>query len=136
MRHVLVIEDEYLMAVCIADMVMYAGASSVEIADSADAAVQAARRHHPSIIVSDVDLKEGGRGPDAVALIHTLCGSVPTIFVTGDTGDEQACTLGTAILTKPISAHSFASTFRAISAEASSWREAVATEDTASCGAA
>lgn len=114
MRHVLVIEDEYLMAQCVADMVLFAGASSVDIADSETAAIEAASRRQPCVIVCDVDLKQGGRGPKAVADIHSLCGIIPTIFVTGDPNDEQACALATAVVSKPVTPHSLASTFRRI----------------------
>ncbi|MEH3036151.1 MAG: response regulator [Sphingomonas adhaesiva] len=118
------IEDQFLLAQCYKDLAIYAGASSVEIVADEAAAIEAARHHPPTVIISDVDLEKGGRGPDAVARIHALCGTVPAIFVTGNPEDPDARALATAILTKPCTADQFARTFNTIAADRWSGRGA------------
>ncbi|MEH3102585.1 MAG: response regulator [Sphingomonas phyllosphaerae] len=123
MRHVLVIEDDRRIADRVTDLVVDAGASSVDVVSDEAAAVEAATRHRPSVIVSDIDLREGGRGPDAVERIRALYGAVPTIFVTADPSGHQVDALSDTILIKPVSANAFASTFLAITGDLARWRE-------------
>lgn len=102
MRHVLVIEDTWLFAQLVADVALCAGASSVAIADSEESAVELARAHRPFLILSDVDLCEGGRGPDAVIRIREEHGPVPTIFITGVPVDPDSLDGAAAVLAKPV----------------------------------
>ncbi len=114
MRHVLVIEDQWLFAQFVADVAMCAGASSVAIADTADAAVELAHQHTPAVILCDVDLRAGGRGPDAVGRIHREVGPAPAIFITGNPKDAGALRHAAAILAKPVSPDQLLETFREI----------------------
>ena len=90
MCHVLVIEDEPLIAMHVADIAGMRG-TSTELAEFKEAALIAARHMMPAVIVSDVDLKQGGRGPIAVATIRNELGPVPVIFVTGTPEDCEPC---------------------------------------------
>lgn len=56
MCHALIIEDEWLMAEHIRDLVEQAGASTVEVASTEAEAIELARRELPAIILSDVRL--------------------------------------------------------------------------------
>lgn len=114
MQHVLIIEDQPLIASTLADIVRFAGATSVEIADNARHAVDAAARRLPDVIISDVDLGAGGHGPTAVATIQDRFGPVPAIFVTGHADDAQARACASAILTKPVSAQRLANVIATI----------------------
>lgn len=114
MRHVLVIEDQWLFAQVVADIAICAGASSVAIAETEDEAVFQARAHMPWIILCDVDLRGGGRGPNAVGRIHREFGPVPAIFITGGPEDPAAMRCAAAILTKPVSPNQLLATFRSV----------------------
>jgi CheY-like chemotaxis protein len=74
MCHVLIIEDEPLIALTIQDLLEDEGAASFEIAATEAQAVAAARDHRPNLITSDVKLIEGA-GSAAVAAIHKRLGT-------------------------------------------------------------
>ena len=65
MCHVLIIEDEPLIAMAIQDILTGEGATSFDIVDTEAAAVSAATAHEPNIITSDVKsiVKLTGRQP-------------------------------------------------------------------------
>lgn len=111
MRHVLVIEDHYLFAQVVADIALCAGASSVAIAEDEEAALTLARDHRPWLILADVKLGEGGRGPRAVCRIRQECGPVPTIFITAWPDDLAAHNGPAAIISKPITVDQLTSMF-------------------------
>lgn len=102
MCHVLVIEDEPLIAEFVADIAERAGATSVDFAMSEQEAMRAARHHVPDVILSDVNLREGETGPRAVQAICAVAGAIPTIFITGTPEDCEPCDDAVAILAKPI----------------------------------
>lgn len=111
MCHVLVIEDEWLLAEYISDIVERAGGTSVDTATTEAAAIAAAEAHRPDIILSDVVLAEG-RGPDAVQAIHCRCGDVPVIFITGTPADCRPCDPPGIVLGKPIDERRVIAAFR------------------------
>lgn len=102
MCHVLVIEDEPLIAEYVGALAEMAGATSFVIADTTGSAVDAAEAHAPDLILSDVNLLRGDRGPDAVARIRSAMGAIPVIFITATATDCVDCDYATAILEKPI----------------------------------
>ena len=112
MCHVLVIEDEPLIADYVADLACMGGATSVVIAISEAEAVQAARAKVPAVILSDVDLKTGGTGPAACDAIRAELGAIPVIFITGTPEFCNPCDYAAAILGKPISAQHVVCAFR------------------------
>lgn len=111
MLHVLIIEDQPLLADVIADMAIEAGASSIDIAYSEETALQSAHRHAPRLIFSDVDLNQGGHGPRAVRKIQQAVGAIPAVFVTGTPDDAEALALGIMLLPKPVSSEQIADAF-------------------------
>lgn len=100
MCHVLIIEDEPLVAMHIRDILALEGATSFEIADTEKAAIAAAAANEPRIITSDVKLLQGS-GPAAVAEIHKRCGPIPVIFITGTPEQCKPCNPPGSIVTKP-----------------------------------
>lgn len=62
MCHVLIIENDWLLADHVAPLVEGAGATSTELADTEDEAVALALARPPAVIVSDVRLA-AGTGP-------------------------------------------------------------------------
>jgi CheY-like chemotaxis protein len=101
MCHVLVIEDEWLIADHFGSLAERAGASSIDYAATEDEAIRAALRTPPAIILSDVRLAKG-TGPAAVAAIRSKLGPIPTIFVTRTPAACEPCDFAEAIIAKPI----------------------------------
>ena len=100
MCHVLIIEDEPLIAMAIEDILALEGATSFAIASTEKEAVASANANRPSVITSDVTLLEG-TGPSAVAQIHKELGPIPIIFVTGTPELCKPCNPPGSILPKP-----------------------------------
>ena len=114
MCHVLIIEDDWLIADHICQLVERAGATSVDMADTEDDAVAQALDHRPDVIISDVDLKAGGNGPDAVQRIVVTLGEIPVMFVTGEPRSFRSRSSATQVLHKPVNDLTLVAAFRAI----------------------
>jgi DNA-binding NtrC family response regulator len=79
---VLIVEDEFLIADLLAEMITGMGMTVCGIADTADKAVALAQQHKPCLVLMDVRLKGRKDGVDAAMRIHDLVGA-PVIFITG-----------------------------------------------------
>ncbi|WP_267397026.1 MULTISPECIES: response regulator [unclassified Sphingomonas] len=110
MCHVLIIEDEPLIAEIIWTYLEMEGASSFDVATGHAAAVSMAAARPPVVITSDVRLADG-RGPDAVQEIRNVHGKVPTIFITALPDECEPCDHAIAILPKPFTFDSLAGAF-------------------------
>ena len=113
MCHVLIIEDEPLVAMAIEDVLLEAGATTVDVAVSEEEAVRAAAARRPDFISSDVRLVEG-TGPAAVQAIHGAYGAIPVLFVTATPEACRPCAPPGTILRKPFSAEGLTRAFRAM----------------------
>lgn len=111
MCHVLVIEDDWMIADYVSRLLESAGASSVSIAATETDAISAAHARPPALIISDVQLAEG-TGPNAVQAIIADLGAIPVIYVTGTPEACQPNAPGTAVLGKPVNDRTLAATFR------------------------
>ena len=101
MTHVLIIEDEPLIAMLIKDTLQDAGTTSFDLATTEDEAVALATAHPPAFITSDVNLKVG-TGPAAVARIrYVLHADVPTVVISGNLDDAEPCAPPCPQLSKP-----------------------------------
>jgi two-component system, response regulator PdtaR len=80
--HVLIIEDDILIALHLQTLLEENGATSVDIADTETKAIKAAAANPPAVITSDVSLA-AGTGLAAVQATHEEHGAIPVIFVTG-----------------------------------------------------
>jgi len=98
--HVLIIEDEELIALDIEDILGRQGATSFDMAHTEQAAVDAAALRRPDIITVDVVLKTGF-GTNAVETITERHGPIPVIFITST---PEACRSGglARVLRKPV----------------------------------
>ncbi len=110
MCHVLIIEDEPLIALMIEDLLVCEGATSVSIAATEQAAIAAAIDRPPGFITSDVKLAEG-LGPHAVREIHNRLGDVPVVFITGTPVECDPCEPPGRVLTKPVEGRALAAAF-------------------------
>lgn len=101
MRHVLIIEDEPLIADDICELAMLGGATSLDVASSPQQALKYALERPPTLILSDVQIIDG-TGPEAVGEIRRRLGDIPVIFITGW---PEGCTpyeFAKFILAKPV----------------------------------
>lgn len=78
---VLIIEDEPVIALDIANIVKELGHKVIQIASTRDEAIQAARKRKPGLILADIKLADDSSGIDAVKSILTQI-QVPVIFIT------------------------------------------------------
>lgn len=78
---VLIIEDETVIAMDLADIVSALGHIVVATAVTAERAVADAMAHKPDLVLADVQLADGSSGLDAVQRILSQV-SIPVIFVT------------------------------------------------------
>lgn len=99
--HVLIIEDEAILALDIQMFLEDLGIASSAIAATESEAVEAASQHRPDLIVSDVNLAEG-TGPAAVWAIRSAIGPVPVVYVTGNVRQAEEADPGVPVLAKPI----------------------------------
>lgn len=101
--HVLIIEDEPMIAWAIEEALEQAGVESFDIVDTEEDAIAAARAQRPDFITSDVSLRKG-TGPQAVRVIHQQCGDIPVVFVTANPAACVPCAPPGRILCKPVDA--------------------------------
>ncbi len=99
--HVLIIEDEPLVAADIECFLAELGADSCDFAETQDEAVAAATTHLPDLITADCNLREG-TGPAAVATIRETLGPIPVVYITGDPEECAARDPMTHAVPKPI----------------------------------
>jgi CheY-like chemotaxis protein len=111
--HVLIIEDEPLIAMLIEEMLEEEGATSLDIAATQDDAVALALAHPPDVITSDVRLLQG-TGPLAVAEILTRLGHRPVIYITANPDACEPRAASSVILPKPLYAHQLRQAFQAV----------------------
>ncbi|MCL6250831.1 response regulator [Altererythrobacter sp. KTW20L] len=111
MCHVLIIEDNFLIAEYLGYLAKQAGATSIASACTEAEAVRAAREQQPRIIFSDVGLR-AGTGPYAVRTIRAELGEIPVIFITGSPEFCEQCKPPVAILTKPVDGVGVTEAFR------------------------
>jgi CheY-like chemotaxis protein len=112
--HVLIIEDDLLIALYLQTLLEENGASSVDIADTETKAIKAAAANPPAVITSDVSLA-AGTGPAAVQAIHQEHGVIPVIFITGRPETCPPCGPGARVLGKPVDEVALARAFRDLS---------------------
>jgi CheY-like chemotaxis protein len=115
--HVLIIEDDWLIADYVEQLARDAGATSIEIVDCERDAVEAAAGQRPEIILSDVNLRVG-TGPLAVHVIQENWGPIPVIFITATPQECVPCGAQAVILTKPLNPKALTETFRQLAPRA------------------
>ena len=111
MCHVLIIEDDLLIALHLQTLLEENGATSVDIADTETKAIEAAAANPPAVITSDVSLASGS-GPAAVQAICEEHGVIPVIFVTGRPETCPPCGPQARLLEKPVDEVALARAFR------------------------
>ena len=113
MCHVLIIEDEPMIAMLLQDVLEEAGATSFAFAATEQDAIDLALNNAPSVITSDVKLLEG-TGPRAVEQIHRMLGHIPVIFITATPDACPDALRAGPVLVKPVDIRRVAAVFQQV----------------------
>lgn len=98
--HVLIIEDEPIIALELEALLSDLGYRSFDVADSPGEAMRFAAANRPDLITADYRI-HSGTGAEAVERIRTALGRIPVVYVTGN---PDAFEHGdTPVVDKPIS---------------------------------
>jgi DNA-binding response OmpR family regulator len=100
--HALIIEDEFLIAMSIEDILRDCGFTSFDLSISAEGAVAAAARRCPDLITADVELRPGC----GITAVQSICSGrpIPVIFISGTPGEVSIRMPGHALVEKPFAA--------------------------------
>lgn len=105
LNHILVVEDEYLIAQGLCGQIEDMGIDVCATAATADEAVALAQEHRPVIVLMDMRLLGGRDGVDAAIDIHRTVGS-KVIFITGSSEPATMARIQldhpSAVLFKPV----------------------------------
>ena len=105
-RQVLVVDDDFLIAMGLTKQVEDMGLTVCGSAPTADRAVELARLHRPMLVLMDMRLDGAKDGVDAALIINETIGS-KVIFITGSQDPSTVVRIRTdhpsAILFKPVS---------------------------------
>jgi len=95
--HALIIEDQFLVAALIEDMLRDLGYTSFHVVGGAGDAIRAARERRPDLVTADHRL--GDDDGDGVGAVRAICaaGAVPTVFIS-EYGDEVRALAPDAVL--------------------------------------
>lgn len=110
--HAFIIEDDYLIAKDLQDMLDDLGFTKFSFARSEDAAILAANNQHFDLITADVRLLPGD-GVNAVEAISTKR-NVPILFITGYREELEERKPGAVVLQKPVKKEELASAVRSL----------------------
>lgn len=99
--HVLIIEDEPLVASDLECFLSELGADSCDLVQTEREAVAAALDHAPDLITADCALREGS-GTGAVSSIRESLGQIPVVYITGHPQSCEAPDDMTHTVAKPI----------------------------------
>ena len=99
--HILIIEDDAILAMNLQFFLEELGAETTAIAATEAQAIREAIAHPPDLIASDVELA-AGTGPDAVKAIRSQLGEVPVIYVTGRSEELRDLEPSTRVIEKPV----------------------------------
>ena len=99
--HAIVIEDESIIAMTIAEVLTSCGFTSIDIAWSEEEAIRVAALRRPALITADGQLCPGS-GIDAVNVICSH-GSIPVIFITATPSEVERRMPHHPLVVKPFS---------------------------------
>lgn len=98
--HVYIIEDEYLIAKALQDMLEDLGFTQFSFARSEDAAILGASQPNIDLITADVRLLPG----DGVRAVESICTerNIPVLFITAYREELEERKPGAVVLQKPV----------------------------------
>jgi DNA-binding response OmpR family regulator len=99
MSRALIIEDDWLVAFSIEEALRTLGYSVFKIVDSVKAAIEAAQKHRPDLIIADHQIADG-TGTEAVLAICSDQ-SIPVVWVTASGPEVRKQVADAVIVDKP-----------------------------------
>ncbi len=98
--HAFIIEDDYLIAQSLQDLLEPLGFTKFSFARSEDAAVQGSAEQRIDLITADVRLLPG----DGVDAVEAICNrrQIPVIFITGYADELKERAPGAIVVQKPV----------------------------------
>jgi two-component system, response regulator PdtaR len=117
-RRVLIVEDETLIAIALAEDMRGLGFETCDLATDGQDAFLQAMSNQPDIVLMDVNLEGGREGIEAARWLREVC-EVPIVFVTAY-GDEDTVERireqvpGAPVLAKPVHAQRLADAVTAV----------------------
>ncbi len=96
---VLVVEDEMLIGMLLADMLEARGYDVCAVEATETGAVTAAARYNPGLMIVDARLRDGSGVAAVEEILRT--GWIPHVFVSGETSTIQALRPGAIVIEKP-----------------------------------
>lgn len=120
--HALIIEDEFLAALNLEDMLLELGVDTCDWAATEAAAIDAAARHKPDVIAANIQLRYG----DSVEVVREICENcdIPTILVSATDVHLRDDIAGAVIVPKPLTAGTFRAAFKKAVASAAQSQDA------------
>jgi two-component system, response regulator PdtaR len=116
-KSVLIVEDEFLIADFLSEVVSDLGMQLMGIASTADTAVALAVQHRPDVVLMDVRLKGQRDGVDAAIDIHQAVKSA-IVYITGSNEPANVARIHSdhpaAVLFKPTSFEELAETLNKV----------------------
>lgn len=110
--HAFILEDDYLIAQSLQDMLELLGFTSFSFARSEDAAVFGATEQKMDLITADVRLLPG----DGLRAVQAICAErqIPVIFVTAYAEELRDRAPDATVIQKPIKQHELAAAVREV----------------------
>lgn len=107
-RNILVVEDELIIALMIEQMLERLGHIVVDKVSTGEAAVEAAEKHKPDLILMDIRIQGDMDGIETVKKIRSK-EDIPVIFISGNSDETYRSRVEEMdhldFLTKPVSYH-------------------------------
>jgi DNA-binding response OmpR family regulator len=115
MLKVLIVEDDFMIADCLEEILVDAGYSVCGIASGVDEAIRMGEEHRPDLAVIDLRLADGRYGTEVAAALNVR-GGLGVLYVTGDAHHPMLIDAdGDACMSKPYSANSIVAALRIVS---------------------
>jgi DNA-binding response OmpR family regulator len=115
MLKVLIVEDDYMIADCLEEILVDAGYEVCGIASRVDEAIRMGEEHRPDLAVIDLRLADGRYGTEVAAALNVR-GGLGVLYVTGDAHHPMLVDAdGDACMSKPYSANSIVAALRIVS---------------------
>lgn len=113
--HAYIIEDDYLIAKALQDMLEDLGFTKFSFARSEDAAIMGADQPDIDLITADVRLLPG----DGVTAVETICAdrNLPVLFITGYREELEERKPDAIVLQKPVKKEALAEAVRGLMAD-------------------
>ena len=110
--HALIIEDEFLTALTLEDLLLELGVETCDWAATEAAALDAAERHTPDVIAANIQLRHG----DGVEVVREICEArdIPTILVSARDVLMRDDVDNAVIVAKPLTEESFRLAFERV----------------------